>query len=212
MARVTAVAGAELAIGRLNDFLKLFSERGVTQVQIAGRAAVPVSYLSDVKQGRRPMTELLARRLADEFDVNYRWLMGMESSMARPRIGAWVPIFSHPIEGEPRAHPKWNGMGLEIAGAAVAKLVVAVQPYVLRFGHNDVEGRLCRGDLVLISQTPNPGAEISVVCHRKKSFLARSHKRNGSWTRIATREKLPGECPIIGHCMGIVWASLCADD
>jgi transcriptional regulator with XRE-family HTH domain len=202
-------SAADLAFERLNAFLASLADSGVTQAQVAVRAGIPVPYLSDVKKGRRPLTELLARRLAEEFDVNFKWLLGTESAMARPKIGTWVPIFGAPVEGEPRAHPRWDGTGLEIAGAAAAKLAVALQPYVLRFNHNDSQGRIRQGDLILVSQAANPDAEISVVRYRNKCFLARRNKSDGEWIRIATREKLPAGCPIVGHCLGIVWASLC---
>ena len=202
-------SAAELAVERLGAFLTLLADRGITQAQVASRAGIPTSYLSDVKLGRRPLTELLARRLAEEFDANFKWLLGTESSMARPKIGTWVPIFGAPVEGEPRAHHRWDGTGLEIAGAAFAKLTGAVQPYVLRFDNNDTQGRIRRGDLILVSQAVNSDAEISVVRYRNKCFLARRNKSDGDWIRVATGEKLPAGCPIVGHCIGIVWAPLC---
>jgi hypothetical protein len=128
--------------------------------------------------------------------------------MTRPRIGTWVPIFGAPVEGEPRAHPRWDGTVVEIAGAAAAKLTVAVQPYVLRFNNNDTLGRIRRGDLILVSQAVNSNADISIVRFRNKCFLARANKSDGSWIRVANGDKLPADCPIVGHCMGFVWAPL----
>lgn len=209
-------SSAGLAEQRLSDLLELLSEQGFTQTQIAARAGLPPQYLSDIKHGRRPMTELVARRLGDGFDVNYEWLLGIRPSMERPQSpsggaaagGAlWLPLFPHPIEGEPRVHPKWDGSGIEVAGLAVAKLVLCKHPYVLRFRHDDVQGRLRRGDLILVSQSVNEDAEIQVVRHRKKSTLARAAK-NGTWSRVANGEILPSGSLVTGHCIGIVWSSL----
>jgi len=55
---------------------------------------------------------------------------------------------------------------MEIVGAAAAKLVLAKHPFLLRFGHNDIHGRLRKGDFVLISQTRSDHAEIHVVLLR----------------------------------------------
>ena len=205
-----------LAHQRLHEFLELLRQQGLTQQQIASKARLPVQYLSDIKNNRRPLTELAARRLADEYEINYQWLLGISDSMEnpRPRPAAtgklWLPLLPFPIEGEPRANPNWDGTGVEIAGAAAAKLALAQQPYILRFGHNDVRGRLRKGDLILISQTPSAQAEISVVKHRKKLFLARRNE-DGSWERAANGQTLPVGSPIAGCCLGVVWSSLCSD-
>ena len=209
-------SSAGLSHQRLNDLLETLGRQGLTQAQVAAKAGLPVQYLSDIKHERRPMTELVARRIGDEFDVNFQWLMGISNSMAdpKPRVAAsiasssvWLPLLPHPIEGEPRGHPKWDGAGVDIAGAAAAKLVLAQQPYILRFGHKDIEGRLRQGDLILISQAPNRDAEISVVRHRRKSFLARPND-DGTWSRVADGSRRPSDCEIAGHCLGIVWSSL----
>ncbi|MCE9555386.1 MAG: helix-turn-helix domain-containing protein [Planctomycetes bacterium] len=207
---------AGLATQRLNALLELLAEQGFTQIQIAAKGGLPPQYISDIKRGRRPMTELVARRLGEEFDVNFQWLMGTSNSMENPMprsVAAmasstvWLPLFPHPIEGEARAHPKWGGAGIEVAGIAAAKLVLSKNPYILRFGHNDIQGRLRQGDLILISQVASADAEIHVVHHRKKSFLARATK-GGSWSRVANGNVLPSDCPVTGHCVGIVWSSL----
>jgi hypothetical protein len=200
---------------RLNDLLALLAEQELTQAQIAVKAGLPPQYISDIKRGRRPMTELVARRLGEEFDVNFQWLMGTSNSMENPtpQMAAaaasplCLPLFTHPIEGEPRQHPKWNGAGVEIAGVAAGRLALTRYPYILQFGHDDEQGRLRRGDLILISQVPSDAADIQVVSYRKKSFLARANE-DGSWSRVANNNKLPSDCAVTGHCVGIVWASL----
>ncbi len=175
------------AIGhqRLNELLERLCERGLTQVQIASKAGLPPQYISDIKHGRRPMTELVARRFGDEFDFNFQWLLGTSDSMDNPSPRAvaaagsavWLPLFSSPIAGEPRQHPYWNGAGVELAGAAAGKVGLAKHPYVLQFGHDDVQGRLRRGDLILISQAAHDDAEISVLSRGKSLFLAQGSGR-----------------------------------
>jgi len=206
----------ELPARRLNQFLESLAVQGITQVEVAAQAGLPPQYLSDIKRGRRPMTELVARRLGDKLGVNYQWLMGssdlIDRSSASGPFGSntdllWLPILPHPIDGDPRQHPKWTGAGVHIAGLAAAKVDLKSHPYVLEFGQNDKAGRLHRGDHLLIVQKPNADAEIHVVRHRKKSFLARKGKR-GEWIRVADRPPLPRDCPATGHCAGIVWSSL----
>jgi transcriptional regulator with XRE-family HTH domain len=202
---------------RLEKLLGLLEQQGLTQQEVASRAKLPPQYLSDMKQGRRPITELVARRLGDAFDINYQWLLGTSNHMEPPESrsgyssaarasGAWLPLVSFPIEGEPRAHPAWDGAMVEISGAAADKLLLAKLPYALRFGNDDIHGRLRKDDIVLISQAPSPEAEIFVVRWKKKLFLAR--QRDASWERVAKGRSLPGNCTVAGHCVGIIWASL----
>ena len=60
---------------RLEKLLQILAQQGQSQNHVAQRAGVPASYLSDVKKGNRSMTELFARRMAEEFRVDYRWLL-----------------------------------------------------------------------------------------------------------------------------------------
>lgn len=205
-----------LATQRFSHFLELLKERGYTQAQVAEEVSVLPQYLSDVKRGQRPVTELLARRMGQEFDVNFEWLLGSSVSMENPSSPSkavtasntvWLPLFPHPIEGEPRAHPRWNGACVEVAGVAAAKLVLAKHPYVLCFDNDDQEGRLRRGDFILISQAVDEAASISIVRYRQKSFLARP-KSDGSWKRVANENVLPADSAVTGHCVGILWSAL----
>lgn len=212
----TNVSLAELATQRLNELLTDLLAQGLTQTQIAARAAIPPQYLSDIKRGERPLTELVARRLGEEFDCDYAWLLGASDTMEKPtprsRMGAAgnvvsLPMFPFPIAGDPRQHAAWKGTWIEVAGAAARRIDSATHPYVLEFERDDVLGRLRPGDLVLMSQSPNPDAEIHVVCYRKKYFLARAGEAGG-WRRVADGNELPDDCPSVGHCLGIVWAAL----
>jgi len=207
---------AAIATQRFNDLLEPLLEQGLTQAQIATKAGIPPQYFSDIKRGERPVTELIARRLGEEFNFNYRWLMGASNTMENPAPQSMVatsgttvslPLFPFPIEGEPRQHSKWNGACIELAGVAAGRVGLARYPYVLQFGHKDEQRRLQQGDLILISQTPNTNAEFHVVSFRSKHYLARSNP-DGSWSRVANENRLPSKCPVIGHCIGIVWSAL----
>ena len=175
---------------------------------------MPPQYLSDVRNEHRPLTELFARRLAEEFGFNFQWLLGLEDSPERsvlsvppsPREKIWLPMIGEAIAGEPREHPRWSGAYTEVSGIAAAKAARAVQPYVLQLGHGDREGRLRKGDFVLISQATAENAELSIVRCGKKILLAR--KKGAKWLRAATGEPLRGDCDVTGHCLGVVWSAL----
>lgn len=201
---------------RLNELLELQSERGLTQQQIAAKAKIPPAYLSDIKHDRRPLTELVARRISEEFDVSHEWLLGRSERVERTggRVGEvaslWLPILPHPIEGDPKSQPAWDGTSIELAGMVRAKVAALCMPYVLRFGRNDRKGRLQKGDLILMSQSPNNDAEIRVVKEGKDLYLARRlHKQ---WQRVSDDkrhpEMYPGNLSDVGHCVGILWGTL----
>ena len=202
---------------RFTEFLEQMAEAGISQNEVARRLGVPPQYISDVKMGRRTVTELFARRIEEEFDVKYSWLQGddMESDSGhRVRGTAAVkvnrirlPVFPHPIEGEPRSQRTWDGSEIEICGAAVARIVTAELPYVLRFGTTDRRGRLRKDDLVLISQEVSRQAEVQVVKAGSKIFLARRNGPTG-WEPVAQNKECSGKPVLVGHCVGILWGSL----
>lgn len=213
----TDASVAQLATQRLNELLSKKSQQGHTQAEIAAKAGIQPQYLSDIKRGERPVTELIARRLGEEFDFSYRWLMGTSDQMelasppsrstsAGPTVG--LPLLLSPTEGEPRQSPNWNGYIVEIAGLAAGRIGLAERPYVLQFNKTDPEQRLHQGDWILISQASNPEAEIRVVRHRKKLLLARPDGETG-WKRVAKGKQLTGPCTEVGHCVGIIWSPLC---
>jgi len=205
----------DLSKMRLNEFLADLADQGFTQLQVATKAGLSGQQLSDIKCGQRSLTELVARRLGDEFDVNFDWLLGKSDTKENPVSrrsttivdASAIPIFSHPIEGLPEAHLKWDGTRFDVAGAATAKLGLSKNPYVLRFGHDDQQGRIKKGDLILISQTTDNKTGICVVRHRGKSFLARRNN-DGTWTRVADGSILPKESQVTGHCVAILWSNL----
>lgn len=200
---------------RLIGLLESLVNDGLSQQQIASRAGLPAQYLSDLKNGRRTLTELTARRIGDEFGVNYEWLLGRSNLMELPSLSAesaqtsegtiWLPCFPWPIAGTPRNHPDWHGTSVEVAGVAAARASGATDPYILRFGRNDVEGRLHKDDLLLITQALDVETTISVVKSGRKLHLARL--KAGQWEKVAGGA-LPETSTVHGHCLGIVWASL----
>ena len=206
---------------RLQELLDTLSAEGVTQQQVAIRAGVPPQYLSDVRCGRRDLTELFARRLGEEFDVDYQWLLGVKgptdafppkgsvAGRAEPRAGGhlMLPVLHALAEGEPRDSPLWDGSLFEVGGAAAAAAGRARQPYVLRLDADDRDGRLRAGDLVLISQGPSEKAELGVIRFQGRLVLARRAKSAG-WHDLATGEILDGKVEMIGCCRAIVWALL----
>jgi transcriptional regulator with XRE-family HTH domain len=202
---------------RLEKLLQVLAQKGQSQNQVAQRAGVPASYLSDVKNGNRAMTELFARRLAEEFRLEYRWLMGDAGTMESLNLGqempdekstaVWLPVFPHPVRGQPQRLPTWDGACVELCGAAAAQARTATEPYVLHFLDDDHTGRLRKHDLVLISQTVNDLAEIQVIRIRRGMYLARKTPA-GQWERLAEPGPIGDKLAVMGHALGIVWGSL----
>jgi transcriptional regulator with XRE-family HTH domain len=206
-------ADLSLPARRLVELLQTLAEQRITQTEVARRAMVPPQYLSDTKNGRRPLTELFARRLAEEFGFDHQWLLGLADSSERPVLALaqsakkiCLPMLGEAIAGEPQVHPMWNGALFELCGVAAAKAACAVLPFVLQLGHGDREGRLRKGDCILVTQTTAENPEFSIVRCGKKILLAR--KKGSKWLRADTGETLSGDCEVTGHCLGVVWSAL----
>jgi transcriptional regulator with XRE-family HTH domain len=207
----------EVGRERLGELLQHLGKKGVTQQEISKRAGLAPSYLTDVKLGRRPLGELVARRLGEAFEVDYRWLLGEIGTMDPVRVGSatatpgptsvWLPVFPYPIEGPPQTSATWDGSSVEISGVAAALVRLATRPYILRYGADDRRGRLQKDDLLLISQSIDEAAEIQVVRNRGKLYLARSTGA-GTWERVASKRTLHGPVEAAGHAIGIVWGRL----
>lgn len=198
---------------RLIDLLEAAAARGVTQQQIAAASRLPSQYLSDLKYGRRPLTELAARRLADGLGVSYLWLLGVDESESAADLRGgrssvlFLPVLSHPTEGEPRLSKAFQGRMIEISGPGAVEASRARLPYVLEFNNPDVLGRLRRKDLVLVCQSRRDDAEIQVVKHRSKLYLARCAE-DGYWKRVANGSELPPDSPSVGHVVAVMWGRL----
>ena len=206
---------------RLQELLDTLSAQGVTQQQVAIRAGVPPQYVSDVRCGRRGLTELFARRLGGEFGIDYQWLMGGKSPKDAPPLGGkapgrveprasgllMIPVLPALVQGEPRNSPLWDGSLFEVSGAAAAASGRARQPYVLRLGADDHDGRVRAGDLILICQEPSDSAEIGVIRLQDRLVLAR-RLASGGWRSMTTGRRLAGKVEPVGYCIALVWAPL----
>jgi hypothetical protein len=203
---------------RLIRVLDSLAERGTTQQTISQTVGVPAQYLSDVKNARKPLSELFARRLAECYGFDYHWLMmqggdppsfleGAGHETTPGRTSVQLRAFDRPIYGEPRSHPEWDGTLVDVSGAASAQAQAAKDPYILRFRKTDTQGVLRRNDLILVSQGVNPHAEIEVVREGKLCFLARRSK-DGTWRRIANNQPLRAQAHPVGYCVGLVWRVL----
>jgi transcriptional regulator with XRE-family HTH domain len=183
----------ELRRKRLESLLQMLGkQQGLTQGEIARRISVPPQHLSDVKFGRRSLSELFARRFQDEFGVDHQWLLGARGSMEVPRLDrsstppntgrVWLPVFANPISGDPFTAPAWDGTTVELAGVAAARILHADRPYVLRFGAEDRLNRVRYGDLLLVTQAIDENAEVQVLKAGREMFLARRNNA-GQWER-----------------------------
>ena len=199
----------QLRCQRLLEFIESLEQKGLSQRAIAVRACVPTAYFSDVKLGRRGLTELFARRLQDEFGVDHQWLMGLSNAPQPPRFSAadGLPVLGQLIDGPPRTHACWYGSVLELSGVGAERAAQAHEAYALKFSGQDRHTRLQPHDLVLISQTANEAAQIHVVRLRGKLFLARRGSR-GRWEALEPRRAVAAEPTVIGHCVGILWGRL----
>ncbi len=118
-----------------------------------------------------------------------------------------LPVLTDLTEGKPTESKAWDGSRLNISGASAAASARATCPYVLRLASNDVDGRLRKRDLVLVSQDTTGSFEIAVVKHRGRLALAR-RDANAEWKLLTTGQTLPEKIRPVGKCLGIVWAPL----
>jgi plasmid maintenance system antidote protein VapI len=210
-------SSSNLSRQRFEELLEQLAKQGLTQRNVAERVNIPAQYVSNLKTGQRTLTELIARRFGTVFHLDYKWLLGLSDVMSVPEIeepagessGRWVPVFDELIEGDPKLNKGWDGAAVELSGAATARMRQSHRAYVLRSSVEDVDGRIRQRDLLLISQSVESNAEIQVVQHRKRLLLTRIGV-DGQQIRISDGQPLAG-CTVVGHCAGIVWASMVKD-
>ncbi len=206
---------SNLSRQRFEHLLCRLAEQGLTQREIAERVKIPSQYVSNIKNGHRPLTELLARRFGAVFRCNYEWLLGNSDEMDEPVVGAttsestgrWVPVLDQLIEGDPQSNERWDGSFAELSGAAAARIRNCRHPYVLRCPVDDTRERVRQRDLLLISQEAREDAEIHVVRYRKRLFLVRIDEE-GRRQRVNDGQYLAEDCVEVAHCTGIVWSSM----
>jgi transcriptional regulator with XRE-family HTH domain len=215
----------KLSAERVAGVLEDCRSKKIWQTELAKRLGIPKQYLTDYKKNRRTIGESVARRWEDAFGVNWQWLTGRSNEKepeavqiagaAKRSNGVWLPIFDHPIEGEPRDQPKWAGITAEVVGAAATKAKHGALPYLLKFGANDHQQILQKGDLLLMSQaavvTHSRIEEVvHVIQYGRGMYLVRRTSRG--WQRLASaysRHLIPFDrCTVCGHVLAIVYRSL----
>ena len=204
---------------RFREFLTWAKQRGLSQTEVADRLGVPRQYVSNLKTGNRVLTELFARRAAEEFDLNHIWLLRGVGAMQRPSVASQpaaqsgadpllLPLLSELVSGEPRRSPTWDGALVAITGPAVYLARDSAHPYVYRLAEDDSTGRLKHGDLVLVCHQGEPNnlpsrLLVLEVCHRP-TLAWRTD--DGRWKSVQTGRTVSTTSKVIGHCLGMIWA------
>jgi transcriptional regulator with XRE-family HTH domain len=194
--------------------LEQLAEQGITQQQVARRLNVPASYLSDVKLGRKTLSDTFARFFCAEFGVGLDWLLDGVGPQAKPQLASqpvagtsgqvMLPILSELIQGDPQDFPAWDGSRVEVAGAAAARAKRAHQPYVVRSPINDRLGRIQQNDLLLIDQNASELASVVVLLDRQQLTLVRPTE--GGYQAVESGRAIRTKASPVGVCVGIVWA------
>jgi transcriptional regulator with XRE-family HTH domain len=205
---------------RFRLMLGILHQQGTSQQEVGLRTGAGPQYVSDVKTGRRALTELFARRLAQEFGVDHQWLLTGRGRLRQGEIrdqilrhrspaGPMVlPVLELLVSGDPWTAPCWDGSTVELTGLAAAMAAErAVDPYVLRLRHGDRDGRLRVNDLVLISQAAEPDATLVVASIGGSLRLIRVG-RSGLKRDLETGESVPPDTQTVGHCVAVVWGPL----
>ena len=199
---------------RLEQLLQQLADQGATQQQVARQLNVPPSYLSDVKLGRKTLSEQFARSFCNEFGVGLDWLLDGTGPQTKPQLASTassagpvlVPILAEPIVGDPQDVRAWDGSRVELAGAAATRAIRAYQSYVLRSPIDDKQGRIRQNDLLLIDQDTTELTSVVVVRDRENLVLARLTEKR--FRAIDSGRVISGSPSVVGICVGIVWAGL----
>lgn len=208
---------------RFQQVLDKLTASGMTQAEIAQRLAVPPPYVSDVKNGYRTLTDLFARRVGEEFGIDFLWLLHGVGDGRKPTVAVaprstgklLLPILKEPCLGDPAVSAMAEGNLQEVSGAAAVAAANADKPYLLRLGHDAPAVHLRAGDLLLMTQGKEhpensivvlrmtdhgaPGTERLLLCRR------RGEDQFQSLTSNAT---VRGEAQVVGACMGLVWRGM----
>lgn len=208
-----------LSDSKMNQRFKLFlaeqAKAGFTQDVIARRLGVGPQYISDCKAGRRSITELFARRLADEFQYPFKWFLEgpRKAGCATKETVAAVEgeiislsLYSRPICGAPDQDDAVEAT-ITLTGTAAALASQCDSPYALRVKYDDRQGRLKRDDVVLVNQSDDLQADICIIEANAHRILARS-RGIGGWEPLPKRWPVMSDVKVIGFCVGIIWAEL----
>ena len=205
--------------GILNDL----AAKGLTQAEIAQRLSVPPSYLSDVKNGYRTLTELFARRVSEEFGVDYMWLLHGTGSGEKPSASVTsspdaqmlLPVVGTPCLGDPAVSATAEGILVAISGPARVAAAQASIPYLLRLGQGLKAEGLREGDILLMSQEAGGEGHAIVVLQSGKPKdsetgplrLARRKGEKG-FADPSSGRTLRGSVQVVGCCLGVVWRAM----
>lgn len=204
---------------RLRETLKRLLQQGMSQHEIAQRAEVPPQYLSDVKAGRKAVTELFARRLAERLGVDYQWLMQGRCVRVAPADrhapgagavgGILVPVLDGPCLGAPQESTAWDGSVVELAGPAAVAARGAKNPYVLRLSTGSRAMQIPLGALLLASQGVDPSRKVAVLRTGDTLCLAQRDERDpDSWREVRAGKRLGGSVKVVGCILGVIWAAV----
>lgn len=200
---------------RLDAILRRLTKEGMTQRSVAAELNVPPNYLSDLRHGRRVITDQFCRTFAQVFQVRCAWLADGEGPESVPQLttppssqgNLLLPVLQQPHVGDPEQCPSWDGSRVEVAGAAAAAAARAITPYLLRLSQTDGRNRLQPGDLLLVSQENDAQHEIAIARHRG-TFVVVRQDSDGQRLSLANDKPLSGKIEIVGQCLGLVWAKL----
>lgn len=199
---------------RLRALLEQLAEQGISQQQIARQLNVPASYLSDVKLGRKTLTDTFGRFFCSEFGVGLDWLLDGVGPQTKPQLSSppdaaksaqvMLPVLSELIQGNPEDSPAWDGSRVEVAGVAAARALRADHPYVLKSPVDDKLGRIKKNDLLLIDQNASEEATLLVVLDVRELHLARRTQRG--YQAVESGRAMRAAATPVGACLGIIWA------
>ena len=205
---------------RLQRILNDLTNQGLTQAEIAGRLCVPPQYLSDMRNGHRTVSELFARRVSEEFSVDYEWILHGRGTGQKPVATPTgpadgrmlLPVLSAPCLGDPRISAAADGSLVEISGPAAVAAAQAQSPYLMRLGVNVHTLGLRKDDLLLMSQRDEGPEHKLVVVQPEKGgrgtekplHLARRMSK-GRYVSMASSRALRGNCGVVGCSVGVAW-------
>lgn len=198
---------------RVKTLTKLILEEGISQVELAKRVGVKPQYLSDVKNGRKPLTDNFAYQLGRKMGKKWQVLLGV-SPVPQHLVGnegfltiIKLPVLSVPISGDPKKSKSWDSSFIEISGNVIPLIEQAENPYILRIPHTCTDDRLWPDDMVLIDQSPSNAAKYIIV--ENKGTLTLAKRTDEGIKNLADGTLLEeDELQQIGHIVTILMGRL----
>ena len=205
---------------RFCEFLTWAKQGGISQTEVATRLGVPRQYVTNIKAGNRVLTELFARRVAEEFDVDHLWLLRGTGAGITPRPSVasqqetssatgtiLLPLLAELVSGEPCRSPSWDGALVSITGPALRAAGDSSHSYVYRATDDGSTGRFKRGDLLLICQgnPESPPSQLVLLELGDRPTLA-WRTDDGRWKSAFTGRAVSTKAKVIGHGVGMIWS------